>query len=132
MKFLQERHISYVKRQFEKPVSMRNPILPQTSMFKDLLVFILIVAGIISMLSNNVESTIVIFSVIILNAVLGTVQHFKAEQSLDSLKALSAPCAKVIRDSKKDIVKQEVKNDSGDLFKEFGEEHNDEIYELPF
>lgn len=38
----------------------------------------------------------------------------------------------VIRDSKKDIVKQEVKNDSGDLFKEFGEEHNDEIYELPF
>lgn len=38
----------------------------------------------------------------------------------------------VIRDSKKDIVKQEVKNDSDDLFKEFGEEHNDDIYELPF
>lgn len=38
----------------------------------------------------------------------------------------------VIRDSKKDIVKQEVKNDSDDLFKEFGEEHNEEIYELPF
>lgn len=38
----------------------------------------------------------------------------------------------VIRDSKKDIVKQEVKSDSGDLFKEFGEEHNDELYELPF
>ena len=38
----------------------------------------------------------------------------------------------VIRDSKKDIVKQEVKNDSGDLFKEFGEENNDEIYVLPF
>ena len=53
------------------------------------------------MLSNDVESTIVIFSVIILNAVLGTVQHFKAEQSLESLKALSAPCAKVIRDGKK-------------------------------
>ena len=66
--------------------------------FKDLLVFILIVAGIISMLSNNVESTLVIFAVIILNAILGTVQHFKAEQSLDSLKALSSPSAKVIRD----------------------------------
>ena len=71
------------------------------SQFKDLLIFILISAGIISMLSNDVESTIVIFSVIILNAVLGTIQHFKAEQSLDSLKALSAPCAKVIRDGKK-------------------------------
>ena len=71
------------------------------SQFKDLLIFILIAAGIISMLSNNVESTIVIFSVIILNAVLGTIQHFKAEQSLDSLKALSAPSAKVIRDGEK-------------------------------
>lgn len=71
------------------------------SQFKDLLIFILIAAGIISMLSNNVESTIVIFAVIILNAVLGTVQRFKAEQSLDSLKALSAPSAKVIRNGSK-------------------------------
>lgn len=71
------------------------------SQFKDLLVFILIIAGIISMMSNNVESTLVIFAVIILNAILGTVQHFKAEQSLDSLKALSSPSAKVIRDGAK-------------------------------
>ena len=71
------------------------------SQFKDLLVCILIAAGIISILSHNVESTIVIFAVITLNAILGTVQHFKAEQSLDSLKALSAPCAKVIRNGKK-------------------------------
>ena len=71
------------------------------SQFKDLLVFILIIAGIISMMSNNVESTLVIFAVITLNAILGTVQHFKAEQSLDSLKALSSPSAKVIRDGAK-------------------------------
>ena len=69
--------------------------------FQDLLVFILIIAGIISMMSDNVESTLVIFAVIILNAILGTVQHFKAEQSLDSLKALSSPSAKVIRDGAK-------------------------------
>ena len=66
--------------------------------FADLLVIILIIAAIISMLSGNVESTIVIFAVIILNAVLGTVQYVKAEKSLDSLKALSSPHAKVIRD----------------------------------
>ena len=71
------------------------------SQFKDLLVFILIIAGIISMMSDNVESTLVIFAVIILNAILGTVQYFKAEQSLDSLKALSSPSAKVIRDGAK-------------------------------
>ena len=69
--------------------------------FKDLLVLILIVAAIISAATGNLESTLVIFAVIILNAILGTVQHFKAEQSLDSLKALSAPSAKVYRNGVK-------------------------------
>ena len=69
--------------------------------FKDLLVIILIAAAIISMLSGNIESTIVIFVVIILNAILGTVQYVKAEKSLDSLKALSSPKAKVLRDNVK-------------------------------
>ena len=66
--------------------------------FADLLVIILIAAAVISMISGNVESTIVIFAVIILNAILGTVQYVKAEKSLDSLKALSSPHAKIIRD----------------------------------
>ena len=70
------------------------------SQFADLLVIILIAAAIISMLSGNVESTIVIFAVIIMNAILGTVQHKKAEKSLDSLKSLSSPNAKVIRDGR--------------------------------
>lgn len=71
------------------------------SQFADLLVIILIVAAIISMFSGNIESTIVIFAVIIMNAVLGTVQHIKAQKSLDSLKSLSSPNAKVIRDGQK-------------------------------
>ncbi len=71
------------------------------SQFADLLVIILVVAAIISMVSGNVESTIVIFAVILMNAILGTVQHKKAEKSLDSLKSLSAPNAKVIRDGVK-------------------------------
>ena len=69
--------------------------------FQDLLVIILIVAAVISMVSGNMESTVVIFAVIILNAILGTVQHEKAEKSLDSLKALSSPIARVMRDGKK-------------------------------
>lgn len=71
------------------------------SQFADLLVIILIVAAIISMVSGNVESTIVIFAVIIMNAVLGTVQHKKAEKSLESLKSLSSPNAKVLRNGMK-------------------------------
>ena len=65
--------------------------------FKDLLVIILIIAAIISAVSENVESTIVIFAVLILNAILGTVQYLKAEKSLESLKAMSSPAAKVLR-----------------------------------
>ena len=77
--------------------------------FADLLVMILIVAAIISMLSGNAESTIVIFTVLILNAVLGTVQYVKAEKSLDSLKELSAPKAKVLRDGiKKEVPSREI------------------------
>lgn len=77
--------------------------------FADLLVVILIIAAIISMVSGNVESTLVIFTVIILNAVLGTVQYVKAEKSLDSLKALSAPKAKVFRDGiKKEVASKDI------------------------
>lgn len=65
--------------------------------FKDLLVIILLIAAVISALTENVESTIVIFAVLILNAVLGTVQYLKAEKSLESLKAMSSPTAKVLR-----------------------------------
>ncbi len=69
--------------------------------FKDLLVIILIIAAVISMFSGNAESTAVIFTVIIMNAVLGTIQYVKAEKSLDSLKAMSAPHARVLRDGRK-------------------------------
>ncbi len=69
--------------------------------FCDMLVIILIAAAVISMLSGNVESTIVIVAVIVLNAILGTVQHEKAQKSLESLKSLSSPSAKVIRDGQK-------------------------------
>ena len=69
--------------------------------FCDLLVIILLIAAGISLVSGNMESTIVIVLVLILNAVLGTVQHVKAQKSLDSLKQLSSPSAKVIRDGQK-------------------------------
>lgn len=69
--------------------------------FKDLMVIILIVAAVISAFTGNLESTAVIIVVLILNAILGTVQHVKAEKSLEALKSLSAPAAKVLRDGKK-------------------------------
>lgn len=66
--------------------------------FKDFLVIILIVAAVVSGILGDAESAIVILVVITINAILGTVQTVKAEQSLNSLKELSAPLAKVLRD----------------------------------
>ena len=65
--------------------------------FKDLIVWILIAAAVISILSGQGESSLVIFAVLILNAVLGTVQYLKAEKSLESLKAMSSPTATLLR-----------------------------------
>lgn len=65
--------------------------------FKDFLVIILIIAATVSGPLGDVESTVVILIVITINAILGTVQTVKAEQSLNSLKALSGPEAKVLR-----------------------------------
>lgn len=67
------------------------------SQFADLPVFILIICAVLSAVTGNGESTAVIICVIVLNAVIGTVQHFKAEKSLDALKAMSAPLARVVR-----------------------------------
>ena len=71
------------------------------SQFKDFLVIILIIASIVSLISGNVESTIVILVVIVINAILGTVQHVKAEESINSLKSLSSPRIKVLRNGDK-------------------------------
>lgn len=68
--------------------------------FKDTLVIILIISAIISIFIHEIESTIVIFSVLTLNALLGTYQYQKAQKSLESLRNLSSPTCYVIRDNK--------------------------------
>ena len=90
--------------------------------FKDLLVIILIIAALISFATGNPESAIVIIAVIILNSILGTVQYVKAEKSLDSLKKLSSPSAKVIRNGQQVEIPAEelvvgdiVKVEAGDI-----------------
>lgn len=82
----------------------KNPFVLFLEQYKDFLVIILIIAAIISGILGDVESAIVIFVVITINAILGTVQHLKAEQSLNSLKEMSAPTAKVIRDGEIKVV----------------------------
>ncbi len=88
---------TYGSNQLEESKST-SPVIIFLSQFKDFLVIILMVAAAISAMMGKLESTVVIIAVLFLNALLGTVQHVKAEQSLKSLKALSAPSSKVLRD----------------------------------
>ena len=84
---VEEQRAAYGRNELEEKKS-KNVFQVFLMQFLDLLVIILIAAAIISLVTGNYESTIVILVVIILNAILGTVQHFKAEKSLQSLKAL--------------------------------------------
>ena len=69
--------------------------------FKDPLVIILLVAAIIQIFLGDTVESLIIFAVLAINSILGVVQTKKAESSLDSLKKLSVPNAKVIRENEK-------------------------------
>lgn len=101
---LNESQIDKYKQLFGKNVIVaekhESTIMIFINQFKDLLVIILIIAGFISAISGEYESTLVILVVITLNALLGTFQSVKAQKSIDSLKKLSMPKVKVIREGK--------------------------------
>ena len=69
--------------------------------FKDPLVIILLIAALVQVFLGEVIESSIIHAVVTLNAILSVVQSKKAEGSLDSLKKLSIPYTKVIRDNEK-------------------------------
>ncbi len=86
----------------EKPPSLAFRFLMQ---FKDFMVIVLLVAAVVSFLvSGHAIDSIVILLVVFLNAILGTVQEARAEQSLEALKKMAAPHAKVLRGGEKQVV----------------------------
>ena len=74
--------------------------------FKDFMIIILIIAAIISAVvsymqgQNDYIDSIIIIAIVVLNAIMGLVQEAKAEKSLEALKDMSAPVAKVRRDGR--------------------------------
>ncbi len=79
----------------KKKVSAIKILLQQ---FNDFIIWVLIGATIISGLMGDVADAITIFVIIVINGILGFVQEFKTEKSLDALKSLAAPTCKVLRD----------------------------------
>ena len=79
----------------KKKVSAIKILLQQ---FNDFIIWVLIGATIISGLMGDVADAITIFVIVVINGILGFVQEFKTEKSLDALKSLAAPTCKVLRD----------------------------------
>lgn len=77
------------------------------SQFNDIMIWILIVATIVSGILGDVADAVVIIVIIIINAILGFIQEFRTEKSLESLKKLSSPTTKVIRDGNLKIINVE-------------------------
>ncbi|BAB80908.1 calcium-transporting P-type ATPase, PMR1-type [Clostridium perfringens] len=79
------------------------------SQLKDVMIYILIIAAIISAFLGEISDALIILLVIIINAVIGVIQESKAEKALDALKELSTPKALVKRDgSLKEIISEDI------------------------
>lgn len=77
-----------------------SPVKLMLSQFTDIMVIILMVSTVISAFMGEITEAVTIIAIVILNAVLGFIQEYKTEKTLEALKSLTAPEAKVIRDGR--------------------------------
>lgn len=75
-----------------------SPIVIFLSQFNDFIVWVLIAATVISGLMGDTADAVTILIIVVVNAIMGFVQEYRTEKSLEALKELAAPTCKVIRD----------------------------------
>jgi Ca2+-transporting ATPase len=94
-----QRLVEYGKNQIidKKKKTIFQMLLNQ---LKDFMIIILISAAVISGILGDITDTIIIFAIIILNAVLGTTQNYRAEKAIDALKQMAAINARILREGK--------------------------------
>ncbi len=80
-----------------KEAKKKSPVVMFVRQFFDVMILVLLTAAVISGLIGDMKDTIVIVAIVILNAVIGFIQEYRAEKAMDSLKKMSAPNATVIR-----------------------------------
>lgn len=74
------------------------------SQFRDVMVLILLAATVISAILGEITDAVTIILIVLLNAVLGFVQEFRTEKTLEALKSMTAPTAKCLRDGKMTVI----------------------------
>jgi len=75
-----------------------SPFTIFLNQFKDFMVIVLLIATLISGLLGEYTDAITIIAIVVINAILGFIQEYKAERSLQALKEMAAPNANVLRD----------------------------------
>ena len=106
------RQEEFGKNQIEER-KKENIILKLLNQFKDFMIIILIISAIVSALVSYFEGTgdyfdsIIIIAIVIFNGIMGLVQEIKAEKSIEALKKMSSPVAKVKRNGKNITIKGE-------------------------
>lgn len=98
-----QRREEYGANQLQQTAAI-SPLQIFLNQFKDFMVLVLIGAALISFCLGELADAVTILAIIILNAILGLVQEYRAERSLAALKQLSAPQARVLRDGKPTLV----------------------------
>ncbi len=95
----QERLTTYGHNEIREAIQ-QSPYAKFFAQFKEVMSVLLIVAGIISALTGDITDTIVIAVVVLLNAIMGFVQEYRAEKTIAALKKLAVPAARVIREGR--------------------------------